>query len=1206
VEVETGPSGRRRRWVRPVLVGALAVVVGGGGLLAALPGLLRWAIARQLTGLTGEPVRVADVDLNLFTRRLAIVGVRLGADHEPALVGLERLDAEFRLLPLLRGHLHLDRARLVGAAVHVLRRGDGTLNVAGILERLRARPPAERGLAFTLVEGRVEAGAVVFEDRALTPPRTWQAAGITADLRSLSTAADRPPGSAHAAFTLAGAPVEVAAEGIRLHPAGGRARIVLSGLDVSQAAAYLRDAAVRPVSGRFGGTWNVQYGEAGFEGGGRARLETLALGRGEADAPVVTVPAVTMTSHDVTYRDGVLTLGRFEISGEPTILVPASGEPRRSTVRNFHVLLTGLSYPAGRPGRLTVSGDLPAGGRLTAEGSVRLEPIEADLLVRLSSVDLGLVVPYLPPQTPVTIERGTLAASLQVRYHPDRPARVDGDVALRDFVLRRRGQSEPFVTHPELRFTITGLEAAAGALTLEALTMAGSPTLVDASVKPPQRFHVPALSLTVQHASWPSRGPATVRGEARLARGRARLQGHVDPATLAVDVRLVTSGVDLSRLSGYLPPGAEARLDRGRLDASLRLRHDRRSGVVLSGHGVVGDLVLTGAGSLRVEDPGLAFQLQDVRFHEGRLAAAALTAHGAPALVLDQSAGVERRLDVPGLGIELQDVSWPPKRPARFRIAADLPDRGRLTADGWVDLARSALAGSVEIADAELAPYRPFVPISAPLRGRLDGRLALRAELGAVIRVHATGNLTAQEVALGDPERPPVAVRAIEIASLEARWPERVEAEQIVITAPKVFIEREADGDFPLLAALRPPAVEDGGVPPSASPGPAAGSVGAPAGPAFAVREVRLEDGDLRFLDRTTRPFYSEELRRLSLTMTGLDSGAGRANLAIQGVIGTDAALELRGVVAPFGRPFFLEVEGELRRFAVPRTNPYLARFLDWIARSGELTTRLHYRVVGEELRGTNEILVERLRVERPPGEVGRALGLPLALIVSLLKNPRGDIHLTVPVEGQIGSPRFSFGDAIATALRNVVTGLVAGPLRAIGRVFTGREGVPADVEIEPATFAAGSAALTPEAARHLQRVADVLRSSPFVRLSFRVAVTETDRLALARQAVVGAVQQAQREGGLADFAAAARRVFALRAPGRPVPERTEAIIEALAAEATVPDSTVGDLAARREEAVRGFLIEEAGLEPERLVSQAPTTAAAGTPRVEFELMPAG
>jgi hypothetical protein len=1206
VEVATGPS-RRRRWARPVLIGALAFIVLAGGLLAVLPPLLRWAIARQLTELTGEPVAIADVDLNLFTRRLAIADLRLGAEAERPLARLERLEAEFRLLPLFGAHLHLDRARLVGAAVHIVRAADGELNVRRLVERLRARPPAEHALAFTLDEGRVEGGAVIFEDRTLSPAGTWSAADIAAELRSLTTADGGPPGSARLTLTLAGAPVEATAEDIRLRPFGGWARVVLNGLDVSQAGPYLADAAVRPVAGRFSATWVLQYGEAGFRGSGQARLEALDLARRDGGESVASVPVLAMASHDVTYRDGVLRLGRFEAHGEPTIVTPAAGARRRSTIRSVHVVLADASYPTRGPGRLTVAAELPAGGRLTAEGPVRLEPIAADLRLALSSLDLGFVKPYLPPQAPVTIARGTLGASLRLRYGPHRPPRLDGDVALRDFVLRRRGQSEPFVTHRELRGTLTGLELAAGALTLERLTLAGAPTIVDASVRPPQRFDVPALSLTVERASWPSRGPATVRGEARLGQGRARLEGRVDLSSLAVDARLIASGVDLTRLAGYLPAGDEMRLDRGRFDASIRLRYDRRSGVALSADGAIGDLVLarTGTWPLRLEDARLAFELQDVRFREGRLAAATLTTRGAPTLV-DLTTGTERRLAVPGLGVELREMSWPPERPARFRIAADLPGHGRLTVEGSVDLLATAVTGSAEIADAELGPYGPFAPVSAPLQGRLDGRLTFQGELGAETRVRASGALTARGLALGAPDRPPIAVRAIEVSGLEAQWPARVDVERVVVREPALFIEREADGDLPLLAMLRPPAEDAGPAPPAASPGPPTSRPEeAPPGPAVAVRELRLVDGDLRFLDRTTRPFYSEELRRLNVSLTGLDSAAGRADLAIQGVVGADAALDLHGVVAPFGRPFFLEVQGELRRFAVPRTNPYLRRLLDWIARSGELTTRLHYRVVGEELQSTNEILVERLQVERAPGDVGRALGLPLALIVSLLKNPRGDIHLTVPVEGRFDSPRFSFGDAFATALRNVVTGLVAGSLRAIGRVFTGRAGVPADVEVEPATFEAGRGAITPEAARHLQRVADVLRASPFVRLSLRAAVTDADRLALAREAAVAAIQQAQREEGLADFATAARRLFARRVPGRPVPDRLEDVVDALAAGATVPDAAVRDLADRRVQAVRRFLIEEAGLEPERLVGQAPTTAA-GEPRVEFELMPAG
>ena len=106
--------------------------------------------------------------------------------------------------------------------------------------------------------------------------------------------------------------------------------------------------------------------------------------------------------------------------------------------------------------------------------------------------------------------------------------------------------------------------------------------------------------------------------------------------------------------------------------------------------------------------------------------------------------------------------------------------------------------------------------------------------------------------------------------------------------------------------------------------------------------------------------------------------------------------------MAPFGRPFFLEVSGELSDFAVPRTNPYLQRFLDWVARRGELTTKVHYRIVGDELTATNELVVHRLDVERArDGEKAeRFVGVPLGLAVALLKDARGNIRFTLPVSG--------------------------------------------------------------------------------------------------------------------------------------------------------------------------------------------------------------
>lgn len=308
--------------------------------------------------------------------------------------------------------------------------------------------------------------------------------------------------------------------------------------------------------------------------------------------------------------------------------------------------------------------------------------------------------------------------------------------------------------------------------------------------------------------------------------------------------------------------------------------------------------------------------------------------------------------------------------------------------------------------------------------------------------------------------------------------------------------------------------------------------------------------------------------------------------------------------MAPFGEPFFLEVRGEVRDFALPRTNPYLRRFFDWMARRGELTTQVHYRVVGGQIAGTNEVFVQRLAVEPArSGQAGEPLGLPLGLMVALLKNPRGDIRLSVPVSGELGSPQFSFGEAIATAFRNVLLRLVTGPLEAIGRVFRTDEGEVA-VAVDPLPFEPGSAALAPDAARQLQRVADVLRASPYVGLQIEPVVTEADRAALRLQEVTARVHRLQRERGL-DFAAAAATLFRSRFPDRPLPGTVDTMLAALGDSISPPEPAARALAARRLEVTRQALREQAGIEPGRLMAGAEAAReASGEPRVEFTLRP--
>jgi hypothetical protein len=161
------------------------------------------------------------------------------------------------------------------------------------------------------------------------------------------------------------------------------------------------------------------------------------------------------------------------------------------------------------------------------------------------------------------------------------------------------------------------------------------------------------------------------------------------------------------------------------------------------------------------------------------------------------------------------------------------------------------------------------------------------------------------------------------------------------------------------------------------------------------------------------------------------------------------------------------------------------------------------------------------------------------------------------------------------------------------------------DVAIEPVTFPAGSAILTPGAAAHLQRVADFLRARPYVRLTLEPVVGEDDLWALRVQEVTARIQQRQRAEDI-DFAAAAGRAWAETGQAAPAPEDPQEIVRALAKREPAPTEAARRLAERRLGVTRTHLAEAAGIQGERLLA-APGPAvieAAARGRVEFELRP--
>jgi hypothetical protein len=589
-----------------------------------------------------------------------------------------------------------------------------------------------------------------------------------------------------------------------------------------------------------------------------------------------------------------------------------------------------------------------------------------------------------------------------------------------------------------------------------------------------------------------------------------------------------------------------------------------------------------------------------------------LTVRGATVTLRDEA--VNTTLVMNDLTVTVRDVAWPGSSPLTFDVATGLPGAGRLVAKGSAILQPLGADFTMSMRGAPIAPYQAYIPIPGRLVGTFNGesRSRFTTKDGALATAVSRGKSWIEGFQIRDPKgtTAPVTIARVTIDGIDFTHPGGAAAKSVTVTKPQLRVERDAQGAINLrrlFAAETPPITTTTTPAPvtPAAPPPAEERVVTFTAPIpLEIGAFVIEDGDARFVDRTTTPVFSETLSRLAVRVEGLSSRPGqRAKLAVQAIVGADSALDLKGEVAPFGE-LYANVAGEMRRFALPAVSPYADTALAWIIEKGTLTARLHYTVERNQLTAKNEIIVENLHVarSRADDEVQRRIGLPLGMIVALITDADNSIRVNLPLSGTLQSWTADLGDAIWTVVKNVVVNIVSAPFKAIGRMFTGKGDTIESLAVDPARFAPGSAALAPEAAEHLTKVADFLRRAPAITLTLAPITTPADAETLRAQELTARLQRVQREKKLKDLDEAIASEFARVFPGEAPPKTPEERLARLREREDLPPAGLEQLAAQRLEAVRETLAATEGIPAARLVPGAPATAASGDGRVEFKI----
>jgi hypothetical protein len=441
-------------------------------------------------------------------------------------------------------------------------------------------------------------------------------------------------------------------------------------------------------------------------------------------------------------------------------------------------------------------------------------------------------------------------------------------------------------------------------------------------------------------------------------------------------------------------------------------------------------------------------------------------------------------------------------------------------------------------------------------------------------------DLAQASVPLGEADGPiEVALATIALDAPEARY-----------VLPNTAVER-------LLASTGTAPAEGG----TEAPADSAPSEPAAPPPRITVEKIEVRGGGAEFVDRSGPEPYRGRVSDLTVDVAGVALPERTVqSVRVRGLAPERAPFELRAALPGARGTLSLELE----RLPLAQFTPYTARAADLRIPRGELTldTKGNLERAGAAGKVETRVVVHQLAIQGGPNAVSVA-GMPLDLALALLRDPKGDIALPVPLQyGEQGASP-DVGAILVGALSAAITGAVTSPIKALGVLVP--EGGQAEVSFAPLAFAPGDAAPPAEAAEQLAPLATLLAQRPGLGLALVGRAGPEDRLPLAERILIDGVAADRGLPALEDAGFFARRRVqgALEARGRGEAGALEAEDEALLAryrEATpVPPERYAELARRRAEAVRDVLATAHALPAARVAVSA---GGEGAPEVVPEL----
>ncbi|KVT65374.1 DUF748 domain-containing protein [Burkholderia ubonensis] len=710
-----------------------------------------------------------------------------------------------------------------------------------------------------------------------------------------------------------------------------------------------------------------------------------------------------------------LTIRHFAIDGGTINLDDrVPATPTTLSLTKLAATLDGFTLQGNTPAKYTLSTSLARGGDVKAEGAFSVAAKQADAKLMVDALALPALQPYLGEATRARVLDGTLGATLNAKADWGKTP-LDAQVADSEVSLKSLKIATPDAKAPAI-------------------------VLPDASAKIAK---VDLATRTAQIAS-------------------------VDASGLALDVtRLKDGTIDLAALASAEQKALPARTVARKAEAAAPSWHYRID-------------------ALNVKD-----------------AAANYTDLSTPRPV---------KLAIKPLALSVQKISDDLTKPLPVELKATLNRKGSLNVSGDVTAQPLKLGLKIDGNRLDAAAFEPYFgsALNATVASALlnaNGNLAFAQANGAT-RASYRGDAALVDVRMLDKATsdPFAGWRSLALSNLKATYDEKgtdVDAARVTFSnfygrvlldaqgrlnlrdivakesGPAQSLTRDTSKGEPAPAAASAAVAQQALAPAAASASTVVKAAPPPQNPVRVhFGEFVLQNGRVNYTDNFIKPNYTANLVAIKGTIGafGTDSTTS-APVDVAANLAGNGPITIKGTVNPLIAKPALDLTATAHDIELTNLTPYSAKYAGYPITKGKLNVDLHYQLANDQLSANNHIFIDQLTFGDHV-ENDTATKLPVKLAISLLKNSRGEIDVSLPVSGSLSNPEFSVGGLIWRAVLNLIAKAVTSPFTLLAHAFGG-----GGEELGYVEFAPGSDELADAQQKKLDTVVKMLNEKASIRL---------------------------------------------------------------------------------------------------------------------------